>query len=514
MVKYMSQHVRVIKQLMVLVCAVSLAPLGDTCAQSYLSPPGVHDLQPPSNSSARRIYWGEVAGLPLSADMLARAQALPARLREILGRMGALKEAVLHDGERRKGEDVLSQGVADALVIPYPVRYEQVAAAADQTQEKAEKKIAVQGRKAVLVVGADGYIGRRHLAALPGALSCFDGDIRILGGCDLNDPSEQTTEMFEAENPGVSLPPFFKSIGDALSYAQKKVGCGPSDIIAVIATPNHIHRDNVQELTQAGVGGLIIEKPLADTIPEAEEICAIGKEADAKIVGAGQTFNSRVVTAIRELMQERGFEPADFLLYWRKDRSERSHSGENMKDPVIFTFDLFHQLGIASMFSPVTAIEHAFTRDMELPEYGEVFKDHGLGVAYAEHEGGVRSICCINFTERGLFHPNEKTINIVGKDGSVIVADLSGDGNTAETLVYVNPDGVIEEVRRIPETAETMLRDGLVGFIRDVLDEEPDDTRPTSLAFQLRMLELIRDAAALTGAHAVPSPPVGTQESL
>lgn len=74
----------------------------------------------------------------------------------------------------------------------------------------------------------------------------------------------------------------------------------------VIATPNHTHRDVTVMCLGAGVPCLV-EKPLATTLAEAEEMCAAAERA-GKVLAVGYTTRFRdEVLLLRELLQARYF---------------------------------------------------------------------------------------------------------------------------------------------------------------------------------------------------------------
>ena len=74
----------------------------------------------------------------------------------------------------------------------------------------------------------------------------------------------------------------------------------------VIATPNHTHRDIAVSCLRAGIPCLV-EKPLATTVSDAEDICAAAAEA-GKVLAVGYTTRFRdEVVLLNELLQSRYF---------------------------------------------------------------------------------------------------------------------------------------------------------------------------------------------------------------
>jgi len=75
---------------------------------------------------------------------------------------------------------------------------------------------------------------------------------------------------------------------------------------ALIATPNHTHKDIALACLTAGIPCLV-EKPLATSVPDAEEMCAAAQRA-GKILAVGYTTRFRdEVVLLHDLLQSRHF---------------------------------------------------------------------------------------------------------------------------------------------------------------------------------------------------------------
>lgn len=439
-----------------------------------------------SDDNLRTMAADERHVMEFSTQDLESAKLLPERLIECFRRAQELREIANTTApiNIRTRQDELTQTIKSSLIIPKLRRYKKPKWFSSQ-----KIKLDPKEKRAVLVVGADGYIGRRHLAALPRAFSYCEGDLRLLGGFDISRkfPSRGTIEIFRDSNPGIP-PVFFTNIQQAIESARSNYGLGPSQIVAIIATPDEVHLRNIQELAALGIREFIVEKPLAADLESTDAIIKFSRAHNLKVVGAGQVFTADIVDKVREIMDRHHFQLAQGLYYWTKDRTQRSLAGENMGNPHIFTFDLFHLLGLAEVFNEVKSVDYAYSRDMALPEHNKVLENHALGITFTTHNNSVQSICFISFEEPGRYYANQKTVNLIGKDGSVIIFDVAVDDKCGETVIYVSPEHEVE-VYPVMENTTTMLAKAQAVFLRDLLGkgEQPSNS-PTSLPFQRKMV--------------------------
>lgn len=483
--------------------AAAVAALGNAIPGTELLH-GVFGATPPAASefggdSAERYNIARltVGGFP--AQDIKAAQALPATLNTCfrkatdLARSAATVMTTADADAVTAGEDELARALIAAAVVLRPAPYD----ASAPTRGSPEADLSPFGKCAVLVVGPDGYIGRRHLAALPGTLAHCKGEAALLGGLDIKPVSAEVKKLFTDTNPGTGLPPFFSTPREAIDHANKALGIGPSQVIVLVATPDQTHFQNVQEFAALGVNRFIVEKPLADSLAEFDDIIDFTGDGNLKIVSTSQVFTSDVVDTLRGVMASHDFEPVCYLHHWTKDRTERSLAGENMDNAHIFSFEPFHQLGIMEMFDPIVAIEHAYARDMQLPEGEGVFENHGLGVLVARHASGARSASVTGFTAPGKYYSNQKVVNITGKDGSVIVVDIPVDEKTAGSVIYISPDGKVEP-HAVAENTITMMSKAQARLLGDCVSDaaqEPDS--PTSPEFNKKLVALSEEAIAL-----------------
>jgi predicted dehydrogenase len=108
----------------------------------------------------------------------------------------------------------------------------------------------------IAIVGA-GVIGQKHAALITASAVA-----ELVGICDSDGSRVQVAQQFQV--------PFYQSV-DALLTQAKPEG-------VIIATPNHLHAD-VAEICAAHGVHLLVEKPIADTLADAERISRAAQRA-------------------------------------------------------------------------------------------------------------------------------------------------------------------------------------------------------------------------------------------
>lgn len=128
------------------------------------------------------------------------------------------------------------------------------------------------------VVGAGGHMGRRYLRILA---DLEEADLVAL--VDVDDGAAR--DLSEAY--GV---PAFNTVDELLDALEELDA-------AVVATPDHLHREAAEKLASGGVH-LLIEKPLATSLEEARVIVRAAERAGVKLlVGHTLRFDPRYVQA-------------------------------------------------------------------------------------------------------------------------------------------------------------------------------------------------------------------------
>jgi predicted dehydrogenase len=197
--------------------------------------------------------------------------------------------------------------------------------------------------------------------------------------------------------------------------------------------PNHVHAEPTIAALEAGTP-VLCEKPLARTVPEAEEIAAAAADA---AVPAGTAFNYRFVPAIQyakgliedgelgEIRHVRGRYLQDWLVdpdapwSWRNDE-ELAGSGA-LGDLGAHTIDLLHFLvgDRAGSIERVSGHCETFVEERPTEDGSEarpVTVDDAFSAQLALESGAMGTI---EATRAGTGHKNDHTIEIEGTDGAL-----------------------------------------------------------------------------------------------
>lgn len=132
----------------------------------------------------------------------------------------------------------------------------------------------------IAVVGA-GYIGRAHIDAARQSTTCSLSAIV--------DPVPASRQL--AANLGV---PLYATIEDLLAKDR------PDGV--VIATPNHLHVPHALQCIAAGLP-MLLEKPIAPTVPEAEALVRAADEAGARILIGHHRAHSPIMAKACQVIQ-------------------------------------------------------------------------------------------------------------------------------------------------------------------------------------------------------------------
>lgn len=133
----------------------------------------------------------------------------------------------------------------------------------------------------ILIAGA-GLIGRRHLE-----LTCASDDCYLAG---VVEPSAAVRESLPATGA-----PFFGSLAEALSALPR------ARLGVIIATPNQLHVAQALECIAAGVP-VLVEKPLADTVADAEKVVAAARAAQVPLLAGHHRRHSSYIAAARRIL--------------------------------------------------------------------------------------------------------------------------------------------------------------------------------------------------------------------
>jgi predicted dehydrogenase len=133
----------------------------------------------------------------------------------------------------------------------------------------------------IAVAGA-GYIGAEHIRAVQGSPTCTLSAVV--------DPSPAAADV--AAKAGV---PLYSSL-DELFDKDRPDG-------VVLATPNRLHVEHALKCMQAGVP-MLLEKPIAPTVAEAEALVNKADESNAKVLIGHHRAHSPIMARAKELIDE------------------------------------------------------------------------------------------------------------------------------------------------------------------------------------------------------------------
>jgi predicted dehydrogenase len=133
-----------------------------------------------------------------------------------------------------------------------------------------------------LAVAGAGLIGRRHIQLIRESRSC--------GLSALVDPAPSVGDF--AREIGVPIYPTLTGLFDAES---------PDGVI--VATPNSLHVENGLDCIGHGVP-VLIEKPIADSVQEAERLAEVASAADIPLLVGHHRRHSPILSRVHQVVQD------------------------------------------------------------------------------------------------------------------------------------------------------------------------------------------------------------------
>ncbi len=133
----------------------------------------------------------------------------------------------------------------------------------------------------IAVIGA-GVIGQKHAT-----LITTSPVAELVGICDVDGSRAPVAAQFRV--------PFYQTVTELLAAAK------PAGVI--IATPNHLHAD-VAEICAAHGVHLLVEKPIADSLADAERIKRAAQQAGVQVLVGHHRRHNPLVAQTRTLIQE------------------------------------------------------------------------------------------------------------------------------------------------------------------------------------------------------------------
>ena len=247
-------------------------------------------------------------------------------------------------------------------------------------------------KRRMLVIGC-GSIGLRHLRNLSRNHTVEPA------GLDMN---PEVADEVRAIGSGIR---FFSDFDSAAAWSPELV---------IVATPNHLHRDNC--LWAFGTGAHVLcEKPLATSVEEGESIV---RAADAAGLKLGMGFTERYREAVQCMIDEAASGRLGNLVGGRAMvgtyntllcARDPQHRGDTFGSLVL---DYVHELDIlAALFGSVRRVECMGNSIAEK----ELQANPSLVAAIAEYENGA--IVSINFDY--VQHPQRRCLEIYGDRGAL-----------------------------------------------------------------------------------------------
>lgn len=195
------------------------------------------------------------------------------------------------------------------------------------------------------------------------------------------------------------------------------------DVVA-IATESGYHAKHAIDCMNAGAH-VLIEKPMALSVKDADKMIAVAKETNKKICVSHQNRFNPPIQKLRKAIQEGRFGrimSGTARILWTRDnnyykqapwRGTRELDGGTLMNQCIHNIDLLQWM-MGSDVERVYAERSTFLRDIEMEDFGAMlirFKNGSIGIV----EGSA------------VVYPKnlEETLSIFGETGTVVIGGLA-----------------------------------------------------------------------------------------
>jgi predicted dehydrogenase len=302
----------------------------------------------------------------------------------------------------------------------------------------------------IVLVGC-GRQGLLHLRCLSKIRTRFDVHIAAVV-----DRSPERTSALIQRLPGLGFSTGTVAQGTSLAQLAKEIDL--SDAIVDIVTTNNTHHDIAAVADAHQARGILIEKPLADTVENARLITHLDRPVH---VVENYVF-STITRFAKDYLNEHGLRPCFAKTEFSKDRRLDSANGRGMVGgytPHVFAVEIPHQIALAAYFlGPSVSVNDAWCHDMILPD-GRL-TNHGEGAITLNHGNGVTSynfsclqghhhlsttyrtarIFCDDLTKVLCYYP--ATIDLAGSvliyhGNELVETHAFADDSLTEALVHV-----------------------------------------------------------------------------
>lgn len=139
----------------------------------------------------------------------------------------------------------------------------------------------MNNKSRIAIIGA-GLIGQKHAALIANSTGAT-----LVGICDSDGSRALVAQQFQV--------PFYQTLEELLSQERPEG--------AIIATPNHYHAA-VAEICAAHGVHLLVEKPIADTLADAERISVAAQAASVQVLIGHHRRHNPLIAQTRTLIQQ------------------------------------------------------------------------------------------------------------------------------------------------------------------------------------------------------------------
>jgi len=233
----------------------------------------------------------------------------------------------------------------------------------------------------IILVGC-GRQGRLHAQCLAKLQDTFN--LKIVG---VVDHSPERAAAMIGTFPALGFDPKDVVQGQSLSTLARELDL--SDTIVDVVTTNSVHHEVAMLAAENNARGILIEKPIADTLDHARYITKL----DRPIFVMENYLFSVITNFVRGYLDENNLRPRFVKTEFSKDRRRESFDGRGSLAgyvPHVFDVEMPHQIALAAhLLGPSRSVYDAWCHDMILAD-GRIV-DHGEGAITLSHGDGATS---------------------------------------------------------------------------------------------------------------------------
>ncbi len=236
-----------------------------------------------------------------------------------------------------------------------------------------------------------------------------------------------------------------------------------SAVVDVVA-PTRLHYPLAATASRMGARRLIVEKPLAHSLEEANRFL----ELSGTVHVLENYLFSAVTATMRDCIRRLGCRPCFMRTEFSKDRRSDASQGRGTSPgyvPHVFSVEIPHQIAVANLvLGSVGEVVDAWAHDMALP--GGAPAGHGEGAITLMHEGGVASYhfsCLQGFRQTSLTH---RSATVYCADGVRVHGRFASTADLQASVEVFNRDGRIANHVLTDDSLTWTLGGSLAAFRR------------------------------------------------